>query len=262
MAIDLNEYTRVYSDEFFDGFNAPNGKDVVLTPKNTGKLTFSGNIEVPGSSIEGGVTKDENGNVNLGVEEGANKNNVSGDNNVAAGMHNTVSGGQDLVSGNNNTLGTHSLNSAIIGGQNNSNDKVGSVILGGYNITAYRDNTAYVPDLQVNGVQIFGVDPISRKFYGEFNRTFEDGTSMTVPHAATKGQDETLVGYIKLIYCGTPASEGSITSAKFDDTNLTCDGTWKEVIIPTADHGLIIALEGAGTFSYTAEINESAVTAE
>lgn len=262
MAIDLNEYTRVFSNEYFDGYNAPNGKDVVLTPKNSGKLTFSGNIEVPGSSIEGGITKDENGNVNLGVSEGANKNTVEGNDNVALGMHNIVKGSYNIVAGNNNTLGENAIQSAIIGGQNNTNSKVGSVILGGYNITAYRDNTTYVPDLKVEGAQVFGVDPISRKLYGEFNRTFDESTSMTVPHAVTKGQGETLVGYIKLVYCGAPASEGSITSAKFDDTNLTCDGTWKEVIIPTADHGLIIALEGAGTFSYTAEINESAVTAE
>lgn len=244
MAIDLNEYTRVYSDEFFDGYNAPNGKDVVLTPKNSGKLTFSGNIEVPASSVPGSITKDENGNVNLGSEQ-----------NVLKGTNNVVAGAS-------NTLGANSLNSAIIGGKNNTNSKTGSVILGGSNITAYRDNTTYVPDLKVEGAQVFGVDPISRKLYGEFNRTFDESTSMTVPHAVTKGQGETLVGYIKFAYCGTPASEGSITSAKFDDTNLTCDGTWKEVIVPTADHGLIIALEGAGTFSYTAEINESAVTAE
>lgn len=42
MAIDLSTYTRVFSDEFFDGYNAKNGKDVVLTPKNKGKLTFDG----------------------------------------------------------------------------------------------------------------------------------------------------------------------------------------------------------------------------
>lgn len=257
MAIDLNEYTRVYSDEFFDGYNAPNGKDVVLTPKNSGKLTFSGNIEVPGSSIEGGITKDENGNVNLGSDQNV----ISGTNSIAAGLHQNINATNSLSIGNGHTM-NGAIQSAIIGGQNNTNNKVGSVILGGYNITAHRDNTAYVPDLKVEGVQVFGVDPISRKLYGEFNRVFEDGTSMTVPHATTKGPDETLVGYIKLVYCGTPASEGSITSAKFDDTNLTCDGTWKEVIIPTADHGLIIALEGAGVFSYTAELNESAVTAE
>lgn len=248
MAIDLNQYTRVYSDEFFNGYNAPNGSDVVLTPKNSGKLTFAGNVEIPGSSVEGGITKDANGNVNLGASEGTNKN--------------TVKGTYNIASGKNNTVGENASQSAIIGGQNNVNDKDGSVILGGSNITAYRDNTAYVPDIKVEGVQVFGVDPISKKLYGEFNRSFEESTSMTVPHAATKGQDETLVGYIKLVYCGTPASEGSITSAKFDDTNLTCDGTWKEIIIPTADHGLIIALEGSGVFNYTAEINESAVTAE
>lgn len=258
MAIDLNAYTKVISDEYFNGYNAPNGKDVVLTPKNKGKLTFDGNIEIPGSIIEGGITKDEFGNVNLGVEDGANKNTLDGYNNVALGMHNNVEGIDNIVSGNNNTIGDTAIQSAIIGGQNNTNNKVGSVILGGYNITAYRDNTTYVPDLYVQGSQIFGVDPISRKIYGEFNRVFDDGTSMTVPHAAQAAGQGTLEGYIKLIYKGS----STITSAKFDDTTLTCDGTWKEIIIPTANHGLVIVLEGSGSFSYTAEINESVIATE
>lgn len=38
---------------------------------------------------------------------------------------------------------------------------------------------------------------------------------------------------------------------------LTCDGTWNEVIVPTANHGLLITIAGSGSFSYTAEINES-----
>ena len=257
MAIDLNAYTKVISDEYFNGYNAPNGKDVVLTPKNKGKLTFDGNIEIPGSVIEGGVTKDEFVNVNLGVEEGANKNTIEGYHNVAMGMHNSIKGIDNIVSGNGNTVGENALQSAIIGGQNNTNNKVGSVILGGYNITAYRDNTTYVPDLKIDGVQVFGVDPISRKFYGEFNREVDGSTSMAVPHASTTAGG-TLVGYIKLVYKG----DSTITSAKFDDTTLTCDGTWKETIIPTANHGLIISLEGTGSFSYTAEINESIVVTE
>lgn len=214
MAIDLSTYTKVFSDEFFEGFNAKNGKDVVLIPKNDGKLTFEGDVVVPASSVPGSITKDENG-------------------------------------------------SSIIGGlNNNTNNKVGSVILGGENITAYRDNTTYVPDFKIEGSQIFGVDPISRKLYGEFNRVFEDGTSMVVPHTANHGEGEVYAGYIKLVYCGTPDSEGSITSAKFNDTNLTCDGTWKETIIPAQEGGMQIVIAGAGTFSYTAEINESVIEQE
>lgn len=258
MAIDLNSYTKVISNEYFDGYNAQNGKDVVLTPKNKGKLTFDGNIEIPGSIVEGGVTKDEFGNVNLGVEEGVNKNTIEGYHNVAMGMHNSVKGIDNIVSGNGNTVGENAIQSAVIGGQNNTNNKVGSVILGGYNITAYRDNTTYVPDLKIDGVQVFGVDPILRKLYGEFNREVDGSTSMTIPHAAQASGQGTLDGYIKLIYKG----DSTITSAKFDDTTLTCDGTWKEIIIPTANHGLIIALEGTGSFSYTAEINESIVVTE
>lgn len=257
MAIDLSTYTRVFSDEFFDGYNAKNGKDVVLKPKNTGKLTFDGDVVVPASSVPGSITKDENGNVNLGSDQ----NEVEGTNSVVAGLHQNIDATNSFSIGNGHTM-DGAIQSAIIGGQNNTNSKTGSVILGGYNITAYRDNTTYVPDLYVQGSQIFGVDPISRKLYGEFNRSFDDGTSMTVPHAATKTPTQTYVGYIKLVYCGTEDSEGSITSAKFDDTNLTCDGTWRELIIPTADHGLIIEIAGAGTFSYVAEINESVFDAE
>lgn len=267
MAIDLNAYTKVISDEYFNGYNAQNGEDVVLTPKNKGKLTFDGDIEVPGSMIvgsvpgsiiEGGVTKDDDGNVNLGVEAGDNKNTIDGNNNVAFGAKNDIDGDNNIVSGYNNTVADTAINSSIIGGQNNTNNKSGSVILGGDTITAYRDNTTYVPDLEINGVQVFGVDPISRKFYGEFNRQVNESTSMVVPHAVTSTAEDTVEGYIKLIYKG----DSTITSALFDSTTLTCDGSWKEVIIPTANHGLTIALEGTGSFSYVAEINESIIVTE
>lgn len=252
MAIDLSTYTRVFSDEFFEGYNAQNGEDVVLIQRNNGKLTLSGDIEVSGA-----IVKDDSGNVNIGSDQ----NEVEGTNNVVAGVNQTIDASNSFSVGKGHTM-DGAVQSAIIGGQNNTNSMTGSVILGGNGITAYRDNTTYVPDLKVEGVQVYGVDPISRKLYGEFNRTFDEGTSMTVPHAATKTQSQTYAGYIKLVYCGTEDSEGSITSAKFDDTNLTCDGTWRELIIPTADHGLIIEIEGAGTFSYTAEINESAIEQE
>ena len=251
-------FQKIVDEDYFTAERSLEGDNLNLSPKCTGVLDIKGNIKINGEtpgSAGGAIVKDDNGNVNLGPDKGANKNTVTGDNNVASGMHNTVAGKQDLISGNNNTLGANSLNSAIIGGQNNTNDKVGSVILGGYNITAYRDNTAYVTDLKIEGVQVFGVDPISRKFYGEFNREVDGNTSMTVPHAATG--TGTKVGYIKLVYKGS----STITSAKFDDTTLTCDGTWKETIIDAVDHGMIIALEGEGTFSYTAEINETVIEA-
>lgn len=246
----------VVSNEYFNAKITLDGQDMVLDPKVPGTLTLSERVSV--SSVPSGtITKDENGNVNLGSDQ----NEVDGTNNVVAGQHQTIDATNSFSIGNNHTM-DGAIQSAIIGGQNNTNSKTGSVILGGYNITAYRDNTAYVPDFKVEGVQVYGVDPISRKLYGEFNRVFDDGTSMVVPHAATHGADEAYVGYIKLVYCGTPDSEGSITSAKFNDTNLTCDGTWKEAIIPAQEGGMQIVIAGAGTFSYTAEINESVIAVE
>lgn len=290
MSSNAKSLVNVVSNEYFNAQITLDGQDMVLEPKVPGKLKFSDRVEV--ESVPADVIfKDSDGNINLGVDKGASKNTIKGEKNIIAGslnesasdsegnfisggsgnkvygddssiiagITNTCRGDRSVMSGTGNTLGANSLNSAIIGGQNNVNDKVGSVILGGYNITAYRDNTAYVPDLKVEGSQIFGVDPISRKIYGEFNRVFDDGTSMVVPHATTHGADEAYAGYIKLVYCGTPDSEGSITSAKFNETSLTCDGTWKEAIITAQEGGMQIVIAGAGTFSYTAEINESVI---
>lgn len=260
MAANDKIFTKIVDVEYFDAEQSLTGDNINLRPKCSGTLNIIGDIqingEVPGTA-GGAIVKDKNGNVNLG----SGQNEVEGTNNVVAGQHQTIDATNSFSVGNNHTM-DGAIQSAIIGGQNNTNSRTGSVILGGYNITAYRDNTTYVPDFKVDGVQVYGVDPISRKLYGEFNRVFEDGTSMTVPHAATKTPSQTYVGYIKLAYCGTPDSEGSITSAKFDDTNLTCDGTWREIIIPTADHGLLITIAGSGTFSYSAEINESVIETE
>lgn len=253
-------FTKIVDVEYFDAEQSLTGDNINLRPKCSGTLNIIGDIqingEVPGTA-GGAIVRDENGNVNLG----SNQNEIDGTNNVVAGQHQTIDATNSFSVGNGHTM-DGAVQSAIIGGQNNTNNKVGSVILGGYNITAYRDNTAYVPDFKIEGSQIFGVDPISRKMYGEFNRVFDDGTSMVVPHAATHGPGEAYAGYIKLVYCGTPDSEGSITSAKFNDISLTCDGTWKETIIPSQEGGMQIVIAGAGTFSYTAEINESAITTD
>lgn len=284
----------VVSNEYFDAKITLDGQDMVLQPKVPGTLTFSERVSV--SSVPSGtISKDEDGNINLGVDTGESANTIDGeaniiagslnesasdsqgnfisggsgnkvygnDGSIIAGIQNTNRGDRSVMSGTGNTLGANSLNSAIIGGQNNVNDKVGSVILGGYNITAYRDNTTYVQDLKVEGSEIFGVNPVSRKIYGEMKRDFQDGTSMVIPHATTKTQDQELIGYIRLTYCGVPDSEGSITSAKLmNSTNLTCDGTWNEVIVPTWAGGIDIAIEGAGNFSYVAEVVEAAVDIE
>ena len=284
----------VVSNEYFNAKITLDGQDMVLEPKVPGTLTFSDRVEVE-SVPEGAISKDSDGNINLGVDTGANKNTIDGEKNIIAGslnesasdsegnfisggsgnkvygddssviggITNTCRGDRSVMSGTGNTLGANSLNSAIIGGQNNTNDKVGSVVLGGYNITAYRDNTAYVPDLNVVGSEIFGVNPISRKIYGEMKRDFQDGTSFIIPHATTRTQDQELIGYIKLTYCGVEDSEGSITSAKLmNSTNLTCDGTWREVIVSTIASGIGIVIDGAGNFSYFAEVVEAAVDIE
>lgn len=247
----------VVSNEYFNAKITLDGQDMVLDPKVPGTLTLSERVSV--SSVPSGtISKDENGNVNLGSDQ----NEVDGTNNVVAGQHQTIDATNSFSIGNNHTM-DGAIQSAIIGGQNNTNSKTGSVILGGYNITAYRDNTVYVPDFKVEGSEIFGVNPVSRKIYGEMKRTFDDGTSMVIPHATTKTQDQELIGYIKLIYKGTEDSEGSITSAKLmNSTNLTCDGTWREIIVSTWASGIDIAIEGAGHFSYVAEVVEAAVDLE
>lgn len=284
----------VVSNEYFNAQITLDGQDMVLEPKVPGTLTLSERVSV--SSVPSGtISKDSDGNINLGVDTGESANTIDGEKNIIAGslnesasdsegnfisggsgnkvygddssiiggITNTCRGDRSVMSGTGNTLGANSLNSGIIGGQNNVNDKVGSVILGGYNITAYRDNTVYVPDLKIEGSEIFGVNPVSRKIYGEMKRDFQDGTSFVIPHATTRTQDQELIGYVKLIYCGTEDEEGSITSAKFmNSTNLTCDGTWKEVIVSTWNSGMDIVIEGAGNFSYVAEVVEAAVDIE
>lgn len=247
MAIDLNSYTKVISNEYFDGYNAQNGKDVVLTPKNKGKLTFDGNIEIPGSVIEGGVTRDDNGNVNLGVDEGVNKNEFSGSKSVAVGMHHNVGGDNNIVSGNNNTTGENSLNSAIIGGQNNTNDKVGSVILGGYNITATKDNTTYTPDLAVKGNIVFGIDDIALKRYGEFDITVDEHEQRSLSHPL----GQRTAGMYKLTIKGTSGIKVTIY-----DTEYTLDGTWQEFMSDTPEGALLVEFDGSGSVSYIMEVYE------
>lgn len=282
----------VVSNEYFDAKITLDGQDMVLDPKVPGTLTFSERVSV--SSVPSGtISKDEDGNINLGVDTGESANTIDGeaniiagslnesasdsqgnfisggsgnkvygnDGSIIAGITNTNRGDRSVMSGTGNTLGANSLNSAIIGGQNNVNDKVGSVVLGGYNITAYRDNTAYVQDLKVEGVEVYGVDPISKKVYGEFRRVFYDGTSLVIPHAATVSPDQYREGYVKLTYKIAEDYEGSITSAKFLGTiDLTCDNKWHEVFgdLILFNTAIDIVIQGVGILSYSAEVVESA----
>lgn len=245
----------VVSNEYFNAKMTLDGQDMVLDPKVPGTLTFSERVSV--SSVPSGtISKDENGNVNLGSDQ----NEVDGTNNVVAGQHQTIDATNSFSIGNNHTM-DGAIQSAIIGGQNNTNNKVGSVILGGYNITAYRDNTTYVPDLKVEGVQVFGVDNISKKVYGEFRRVFYEGTSLVIPHAVTVSQDQYREGYIKLTYKIAEDYEGSITSAKLMGTiDLTCDNKWHEVFcdLILSNTAIDITIEGVGILSYSAEVVESA----